>query len=424
MPQLPNRNNLDFAPDSIISASKKLSVVQSSQMKDALDTDATLRPIKNANDTKREMGRFVDKIAEIGDLFNMIRTVTARLGYLTLGNFTQSLADREEGAGRRHLARLYGGMDPSDEGLSSMANLGIFKQPRKPKKKVELIIADDSTEASPTPTRKATKPTQGSVRNITDFFEKLSKGTGEIPRVVTSSSAEDRSESRGSVRSETRTEDFDELEDVEGADFDPSDPSSSSSSGSSSISSNESTFGDFDPERRVQTYEKDPRSRIVDGILRATKLMREADRIALALKDYKQYLDPSDINDLKDSYQVLIKTWVSFSAPFQGFDLFDFLSHEIDFVDDMLKILNDERKKLMMDILMLVNAYQATVLPNMDPRTLLQPVANVLDNYGAVNQVSEALGAGRNFYGKTINTSRDIPNIYGSRQSCPTKYLL
>jgi hypothetical protein len=78
----------------------------------------------------------------------------------------------------------------------------------------------------------------------------------------------------------------------------------------------------------------------------------------------------------------------------------------------------------MMDILMLVNAYQATVLPNMDPRTLLQPVANVLDNYGAVNQVSEALGAGRNFYGKTINTSRDIPNIYGSRQSCPTKYLL
>jgi hypothetical protein len=417
MPQLPNRNNLDFAPDSIISASKKLSVVQSSQMKDALDTDATLRPIKDANDTKREMGRFVDKIAEIGDLFNMIRTVTARLGYVTLGNMGQALADREEGAGRRHLARLYGGMDPSEEGLSSMTNLGIFKQPRKPRKKVELIISDSASEASP-------KPTQGKVRNITDFFEKLSKGTGEIPRVVTSSSAEDRSESRGQSRSSARTEDFDELEDAEGADFDPSEPSSSSSSGASSISSNESTFGDFDPDRRGKIYEKDPRARIVDGILRATKLMREADRIALALKDYKQYLDPSDINDLKDSYQVLIKTWASFSAPFEGFDLFDFLSHEIDFVDDMLKILNDERKKLMMDILMLVNAYQATVLPNMDPRTLLQPVANVLDNYGAVNQVSEALGAGRNFYGKTINVSRDIPNIYGSRQFCPTKYLL
>jgi hypothetical protein len=418
MPQLPNRNNLDFAPDSIISASKKLSVVQSSQMKDALDTDATLRPIKDANDTKREMGRFVDKIAEIGDLFNMIRTVTARLGYVTLGNYGQLLADREEGAGRRHLTRLYGGMDPSEEGLSSMANLGIFKQPRKPRKKVELIIADDSTEASP-------KPTKGKVRNITDFFEKLSKqSAGEGARIPSGASAEDRSESRGSVRSETRTEDFDELEDADGGDFDPSEPSSSSSSGSSSISSNESTFGDFDPDGRNKIYEKDPRARIVDGILRATKLMREADRIALALKDYKQYLDPSDINDLKDSYQVLIKTWTSFSAPFEGFDLFDFLSHEIDFVDDMLKILNDERKKLMMDILMLVNAYQATVLPNMDPRTLLQPVANVLDNYGAVNQVSEALGAGRNFYGKTINTSRDIPNIYGSRQSCPTKYLL
>jgi hypothetical protein len=34
-------------------------------------------------------------------------------------------------------------------------------------------------------------------------------------------------------------------------------------------------------------------------------------------------------------------------------------------------------------------------------------------------------GAGRNFYGKKINPSADIPTIWSSRiQSCPTKYLL
>jgi len=418
MPQLPTKNTLDFAPDSIISASKKLSVVQSSQMKDAQDTDATLRPVKDANDTKREMGRFVDKISEIGDLFNFIRTVTARYGYLTLGMIDQELADREEGAGRAHLARLYGGMDPSEEGLSSMSNLGIFKQPAqrgRPRKKPEFIIeSDTASEASP-------QPAKGNTKTITDFFERLSKGTIEGDRMPTSASANDRSESRGQARSETRTEDFDELEDSEGGDFDPSDSSSSSSSSFTSDSNGSPRGYPGEPPTLI---EKNPSIRIVDAILRATKLMREADRIALVLKDYKQYLDPNDINDLKASYQVLIKKWDEFKQPIAGFDLFTRLSHEIDFVDDMLKILNDERKKLMMDILILVNSYTASVLPSFDPDRLLQPVANVLDTYGAVNQVSEAFGAGRNFYGKTINTSRDIPNIYGARQSCPTKYLL
>ena len=421
MPQLPKRNTLDFAPDSIISASKKLSVVQSSQMKDAQDTDATLRPIKNANDTKREMGRFVDKIAEIGDLFNFIRTQSTRYANTYPELTSQALADREEGAGRAHLARLYGGMDPSEEGLASMTNLGIFKQPTNRGRPRKVNISDTASEASP-------KPSKGKVRDITDFFERLSKqSSSEMPRMPTGASAEDRSESRGQARSETRTEDFDELEDESGGDFDPSDSSSSSSSSYfSDFGSNDSTFGDGDRGRRdtaITTIE-DPKARIVDAILRATKLMREADRIALALKEYKQYLDPSDIDDLKDSYQILIKKWDEFKEPVEGFDLFFILSYKVEFVDDMLKILNDERKKLMMDILILVNAYQATILPNMDPMTLIQPVANVLDNYGAVNQVSEALGAGRNFYGKTINMSRDIPNIYGARQACPTKYLL
>lgn len=417
MPQLPKKNTLDYAPDSIISASKRLSVVQSSQMKDATEMDASVRPIKNENDTKTEMKRFVDKIGEIGDLFNFIRTQSASYGYRTLSDFARDNADREEGAGRGHLQRLYGGMDPSEEGLSAMS--GLFDEPKSPRGRPRKVKVVEDFETM--------KP----VKTIIDYFETMSGAPSSRPagketaRAVSSADFEDRAEARGQARSSARDEDFDELEDAEGGDGDPSEPSSSSSSGSiySDISRATSRYED-EGSRGAVIVKGDPRSTIINAILRATKLMREADTIALALKDYKQYLAPNDIEELKLSYQVLIKKWETFKDPIGGMDLFAVLDHEIDFAGQMIKVLNDERKKLMMDILILVNTYTATVLPSFDPNRLLQPVANVLDTYGAVNQISEALGAGRNFYGKTINTSKDIPNIYGMRQACPTKYLL
>jgi len=149
MPQLPKRNTLDFAPDSIISASKKMSVVQSSQMKDATEMDAIVRPIKNENDTKREMGRFTNIIGEIGDIFNRIRSLGSTQGFKELTQWVVN--DLEEGAGRRHLSRLYGGADPSEEGLSAME--GLFNNPKKPraprKKKdpvVKKLIVDKESE--------------------------------------------------------------------------------------------------------------------------------------------------------------------------------------------------------------------------------------------------------------------------------------
>jgi hypothetical protein len=86
----------------------------------------------------------------------------------------------------------------------------------------------------------------------------------------------------------------------------------------------------------------------------------------------------------------------------------------------------------MMDILILVNSYNAneSLQPAFDPSRLVQPVKNVLSNYGEPNIATQmgffppTIGAGRNFYGKTINETKDIPTIWGARQSCPTKYLL
>jgi hypothetical protein len=426
MPQLPKRNTLDFAPDSIISASKKMSVVQSSQMKDASEMDAVVRPIKNENDTKREMGRFTNTIGEIADIFNRIRQLGSSQGYKELTEW--GLADLQEGAGRRHLARLYGGMDPSEEGLSAMS--GLFNEPKKAraprKKKVELIISDDAT-VDLTPNW---KPPQ--VRSIVDYFERMSSSsprkTGtELPRHVSNADYEDRQENRGQARSEARSDDVAEVFDADGGDGYDSDPSSSSSElTSTDYSDNTRGIDVFRGPDTSGTYRLDPREAIVQNILKATKLIREADSIALAIKDYRQYLSGSDIEELKMAYNVLIKKWEFFVAPFGGFDFITWLSHSIDFVENMLKVLNDERKKLMMDIIITVNSYNANdaISPAFDPKTLIQPVKNVLDSYGTENITAEMIGSGRNFYGKTINATKDIPTIWGARQSCPTKYLL
>ena len=420
MPQLPKRNTLDFAPDSIISASKKLSVVQSSQMKDASEMDGVVRPIKNENDTRREMGRFTNIIGEIGDTFNRIRTLATSKGYRELADL--AFGDLEEGAGRKHLARLYGGVDPSEEGLSAME--GLFNAPKKKratKKKVELVEVEEEPTSSAPP-----------VRTIIDYFERMSsssprKAGTELPRHVSNASYEDRQENRGQARSEARSDDVSELLDADGGDGYDSDPSSSSS-GSSSISGRRTEY----PAGSVGDFEDTGESgysvnqAIVAQILKITKLTREADIIVLALKDYKQYLSESDIDELKIAYNVLIKKWEFFIAPFEGFDFILYLTGKIDFVENMLKVLNDERKKLMMDIIILVNSYNASeaINPTFDPTRLIQPIRNVLDTFNSENETIKSIGAGRNFYGKTINATKDIPNIYGMRQSCPTKYLL
>jgi hypothetical protein len=406
-----------------------MSVIQSSQMQDAMDTDATLRPVKNTNETKREMERFLSIIGEWGDTINALIGIARNAGF---ANLTQLILDdfnRQEGAGRAHLARLYGGMDPSEEGLAQMSSMFSEKSPRgRPKKKkdIEFDIVEEPQVAS------SSKP----VRTIIDFFERASKGT-EGPRHPNASAFAERAESKGQARSSARADDFEELLDEEGGDFDPEDPSDSSSSSASSISSRPSYYRRDPLEAPGDSRALNrPASALTQYILRATRLLRDADTIVGNLKDNKQFLSGGDIEELKVAYNVLIKQWEKLGSggDLGGFSFFDVLTEQVEYGGEMLKVLNDERKKLMMDILILVNSYNAneSLQPAFDPTRLVQPVKNVLSNYGEPNiatqegffPVPEVVGAGRNFYGKTINETKDIPTIWGARQSCPTKYLL
>jgi hypothetical protein len=410
MPQLPTRNTLDYTPDSIISASKRISIVQSSQMKDANETSASLRPVKDSNETKAEVAKFSEIISTIADTFNDLRRIAINRGNQGLNELVNEELDREEGAGRQLVSRLYGGMPPKKDVK--------FKMP------------------------------SGSSATITDYFQKVSSSND--PRRPSVPEFHERGESKGQARSSAREHDFDELYDAEGGDDDPNpeddddddeDDESDDDTGLSELSQTATGFDDDGddqfsiPDNETKFGVKD---QIVARLIKATKLMREADMSVNRLKDSSRYLTDADIEELKMAYNILIKKWESLQYPFSGmeqsgrryqggFDFFDLISATVEFSANILKVLNDERKKLMMDILIVVNSYNAneSLNPRFDPSTLVQPVKNVLDDFGTENIVTASvLGSGRNFFGKTINDSRDIPNIYGRHQACPTKYLL
>lgn len=400
MPQLPNRNTLDYTPDSIISASKRISIVQSSQMKDANETSASLRPVKDSNETRAEVAKFTEIISTIADTFNDLRRLSIDKGNQGLYELANEELDREEGAGRQLVSRLYGGM----------------------------------------PTKTKTSATKGSA-TITDYFQKVSNRSD--PRRPSVPEFHERSESKGQARSSAREHDFDELYDAEGGDDDPN-PEDDDDDGEDDEDEDEVIDfrgGDDDGDDQFNLPDNDLRFSIKDQVIarliRATKLMREADMSVGRLKDASRYLTDADIEELKMAYNILIKKWESLQYPYSGvregisysggYDFFELISQLVEFSANILKVLNDERKKLMMDILIVVNSYNAneSLNPSFDPATLVQPVKNVLDDYGTENIIAASvIGSGRNFFGKKINEARDIPNIYGRHQACPTKYLL
>lgn len=435
MPLLPKKNTLDYAPDSIISASKRLSTVQSSQMRDANEVNATIRPIKRDNDVKTTMNRFTDKIGEVADLFNHIRSIAGTTATRDLANYTERIVAREMGAGRRHLQRLYGGADPSEEGLSAMASL--FNEPEPTEEDLEEIV--------PAPRRRRGRPpkAKSTERDIRSFFERIASGEDEGARHPAPEDFADRAEARGAIRSSARTEDLEDvINDADGIgeeedsyytgdpseaplDDEMTDPTADETI--SAFSEDTDRTGFEEPETAKAITVRQPTSQmIVQDLLKITKLLRQANTDIEHLRDFKQYLSEANIEELKMAYNVLVKKYAFFIAPVEGFDFISYLSSEIEFGENIIKSMNDERQKLMMDILTLVNSYNANeaVRPNFDPDVLIQPVKGVLDTYGTENVLARSVGAGRNFYGSYINDARDIPSIYGARRSCPTKYLL
>ena len=417
MPTLPKANTLDYNPDSIISASKKIRVVQSEQMKDAETTNATLRPIKDDKTVKSMVRTFIDKISEIGDNFNL---AISQANKIADQDITYQTLKAEFGAGRARLARLYGGMDPDPDFVppepEGEPGSAPAKKPRgRPKKTTE-----PSTPKTPT---------------IDTFFQRLVAEPKEPPRAskLSLEDVADRAEARGQVNSGARAEEFEDIvdneDDLDEEALEEEEDDVSEFTASVDDDESENYAREYKVELQQKQVEIAPNQAIVANFLRITKLMREASSLLTSIKPNLRFVTPDDIEEMKVAYNVLVKKWDMLREPVGGYIVFEFIVSQIDYSAEMLKVLNDERMRLMTAIITLVNSYNANeaVQPNFVPNKLIQPIRNVLDTTEEPITKSEALryiGAGRNFYGKVINDTRDIPTIWGKRTDCPTKYLL
>jgi hypothetical protein len=109
-------------------------------------------------------------------------------------------------------------------------------------------------------------------------------------------------------------------------------------------------------------------------------------------------------------------------------NLEEFIISQVDAGDNLLATLKRNIDKLILDTTIVLNASRQL---STDGDTTVN--TELADNYalrlagfaGAGRKPrGKMMGCGRNFYGETINKSRDIPTIRRSYQDCATKYLL
>ncbi len=109
-------------------------------------------------------------------------------------------------------------------------------------------------------------------------------------------------------------------------------------------------------------------------------------------------------------------------------NLEEFIYNEVEAGDNLLSTLKRSIDKLILDTTIVLNASRQL---RSDGDTSVN--TELADNYalklagfaGAGRKPrGKMTGCGRNFYGETINNTRDIPTIRRSYQDCPTKYLL
>ena len=124
------------------------------------------------------------------------------------------------------------------------------------------------------------------------------------------------------------------------------------------------------------------------------------------------------------------------ALPQEAFDSVEYgLMYDVEYGDEIFSIWNTERQKLLMDLTVIVNSWKQnspTALQSLMGERLESEYqdtaerlgAQLADIRGSGRKKAVKKGSGRNFYGQKINDSRDIPTIYGHLQDCPTKYLL
>jgi hypothetical protein len=410
MPLLPTKNTLDFNPNSIINASKSIKTISLENMKNpVLDPDMkTLSTMDAERDLNANLGILEQMYLGIDQDIMRMRQIanTSKVDEISRNNFLPQ--DYYTGAGRRRGKKLYGGAGGEE--------------------KVRLVIDEDTpTEIIP-PQRPRGRPAGSK-----------NKPKTEAPR-FSSSFVDDARNSQANPY----------------GDPDDEDPDDDTASLPSSISSGSRTSRSFG--YPYQSVAQDP-----DGLFEdPPTITKTISSLLFGLVSKVQKIDFFLVSRIKPAYNklsasqqdVLGKLLVSASTLYRKFvkiqvstqilsfpveaitskrfpfgnekTMEKFIYFVVENGDDVLRYLKESVDKLVVDLTVVLNASRQVSSGGMTTVNTdnAENYALRLAGYSGAGRPVRLIGSGRNFYGDTINDTRDIPTIRRSYQDCPTKYLL
>lgn len=447
MPSLPRKNTLDYNPDSMVNASKKIRTIALENMKNpVLDPDqATLSTI----DATRRLGDSIDTLDYLAGLFHS--------AVLKIQNLTAPAV----GSGRK-----VGGKK------------GDKKEKGEPVSGVDAVISpykgSDTSSSSGSSSVYSLSDDGGYNRRLQAIKDQRDRFSNRFIEIG-DQNPQARSVSSSSVSSESIY------------------PASSRSSNMgddriSSLGNTTLTGYAYNQERDIDNDsvfvggEYDNTSWVA-SIFYLIQLTRKMDILVVSkIKPNSNSLSQAQITKLGDIYKLVKTSYDDITDPFtrrrgKSTDPYSRVERNInekraygmtkieeefirqnEYGDEIINTFNSERKKLLLDITVVVNSwkqnsatgqqtemaedltkdyettagrnkqlYIATDTPN-------PQAGGGDDDYNPVGagRMSRSkksgrlhlLGAGNNFYGEKIDNSNDIPCLLSSIKNCPTKYLL
>jgi hypothetical protein len=424
MPQLPKGNSLDFNPDSIINASKKIKTIALANMKNPI-LDPDMKTL-SAMDAERNLNVNIDSL---GQMYLDVERDLIRVAQFA-GTKIKTFQGLE-GSGRRTKRSMFGGADDKPK--------MIIEEDDEPAITTDIVPADISP-----PVKRRGRP-KGSKNKPTQVSSSFPTSAFVPPRF-----SSDMVSSSGNPQARPYGDPDDDDPDDDASSY-PSSASNPNSRTSGNAPVRYTRVNDFDDDVSNISQETDkptiPKS--ISNLLLSiiSKLQKMDFFLASKIKpayakitDKQQAVLTKIMEQIFNLYNVTIKqptakTYfisrinVREERPNIG-NLEEYIIDNVDNGDDLLSYFKKAIDKLILDLSVVINsarrvgATDFTKKVSYDASTPTNSYALELAGFQGAGRKVRMVGNGRNFYGDVINKSRDIPTIFSSVRDCPTKYLL
>lgn len=462
MPSLPRRNNLDYNDDGIIQASKQLTTIGLKNMKNELTMpdQSALSSLSSQKSLSGSIDDFSKLLLGLQSSFIKAKQEGARIVgvYLRQRDERQRQARQDQDDEMGNIGMRMNEMENIQRQLQEEQDRmmrgrgrpkGSKNKIKTPSKPSTLLQIEDAPPQTPNirsffgtsqPVRRVVSAepvgrygvlpvadysnrmiSQGAIADaeIEDPDDELdtepnspsyNREDSESSSIATSGNWYNPTDRSSSSRSSNR---YRYGGDGDGDGWDDGDGDDTNSSHYSNVSAPFSNIGQV-------FVEGNPNTILSSLILDITRQIRYLDLLLISkIKPAVQHLNTSQLNTLSQAYTTLTDLWKDFSVITvnnTSFSLVEYFKDVVSFGDQIIRILEEELKKLKIDLLIVVNSYkqnEAIQSPNFTP-----------DSFWENSAVREMQGAGRTFTGRN-HSGRDIPTIWrGAQRECAYKYML